>query len=259
MVVSGFGEHPQSLDGIVEATADVMREAKNSGSRVGFFAAMYSGVTAQVQAGVESHLFEDGPRMERLATRFATRYLDALSQFRRGNQPSRCWDFAFRSAEMWRPLILQHLLLGINAHINLDLGIAAAQTSPGEELRDLRNDFVEINRVLSRQVDGIRETIGELSPWIGLLDRVDPSAGRAIVNFSIERARDQAWTVAELLAGLPEERWPGHIDVLDRNALSLARLVRDPPGVFLKAGLRLIRVREVSDVRRTIERLDRKA
>lgn len=58
---------------------------------------------------------------------------------------------------MWRPLILQHLLLGINAHINLDLGIAAAQTSPGDDLPDLRNDFVEINRVLVRQVDGIRE------------------------------------------------------------------------------------------------------
>jgi hypothetical protein len=65
--------------------------------------------------------------------------------------------------------------------------------------------------------------------------------------------------VAELLAGLPEERWPGHVDVLDRNALSLARLVRDPPGVILKAGLRLIRVREMNDVRQAIERLERPA
>jgi len=257
--VIGSGEQPQSLDGVVEAIADVVREAKNSGSRVGFFAAMYSGVTVQVRAGVESGLFEDGPRMERLATTFAARYLDALNQFRGGSQPSRCWDFAFRSAEMWRPLILQHLLLGINAHINLDLGIAAALTSPGDGLPDLRNDFVEINRVLSRQVDRVLETIGELSPWIGLLGRVDPNAGRAIVNFSIERARDQAWTVAELLAGLPEERWPGHVDVLDRNALSLARLVRDPPGVIFKAGLRLIRVREVNDVRQAIERLEGRA
>jgi hypothetical protein len=254
--VTGSGEHPQNLDGVVEALADVVRDAKDSGSRVGFFAAMYTGVTVQVRAGVQSGQFEDGPRMERLATTFATRYLEALKQFRAGNQPKKCWDFAFRAAEMWRPLILQHLLLGINAHINLDLGIAAAQTSPGDDLPDLRNDFVEINRVLARQVDGIRETIGELSPWIGLLDRVDPNAGRAIVNFSIERARDQAWTVAELFAGLPEERWPGHVDVLDRNVLSLARLVRDPPGVILKAGLRLIRVREVNDVRQAIERLE---
>ena len=244
---------------MVEAIADVVRGAKDSESRVGFFAAMYSGVTLQVRAGVETELFEDGARMERLATTFATRYLDAVNRFRSGDQPSRCWDFAFRSAEMWRPLILQHLLLGINAHINLDLGIAAALTSPGDDLPDLRNDFVEINRVLARQVDGIRETIGELSPWIGLLDRVDPSAGRAIVNFSIERARDQAWSVAELLAGLPEEQWPEHVDVLDRNALSLARLVRDPPGVILKAGLRIIRVREMNDVRQAIERLERPA
>jgi hypothetical protein len=36
-------------------------------------------------------------------------------------------------------------------------------------------------------------------------------------------------------------------------------LVRDPPGVILKAGLRLIRVREVNDVRQAIERLERPA
>lgn len=249
--------HPGTLDEVIEALTEMVRVSKDEGSRIGFFAAMYRKVTVQVRTGVASGLFEDGPRMERLATTFASRYLTAVDQFRAGDQPSKCWDFAFQTASLWRPLIIQHLLMGINAHINLDLGIAAAQTSPGDELGDLRNDFVEINDLLARQVSTVREEIGEVSPWIRLLDRVDPEAGRAIVNFSVERAREQAWTVAELLACLPSESWPERIAVLDRNAVIIARLVRDPPGWILKAGLRLIRVRETTDVRRVIEVLDR--
>lgn len=254
--MAGRNVHPISLDQVIEALTEVVQWSKDERSRIGFFAAMYRKVTAQVKEGIESGLFEDGQRMESLATTFASRYLAALDQFRAGTEASRCWDFAFQTAEIWRPLIIQHILLGINAHINLDLGIAAAETAPGDELPDLRNDFVEINDLLARQVATVRDEIGEVSPWIRLLDRVDPAAGRGIVNFSIQRAREQAWTVAELLACLPAQRRPERIEVLDRNAMVLARLVRDPPGWIFKGGLRLIRVRETNDVRRVIGVLD---
>ena len=249
--------HPETLDEVIEALTVIVLKSKAEKSRIGFFAAMYRKVTVRVRAGVVSGLFEDGPRMERLAITFASRYLTALDQFRRGDTPSRCWDFAFQTVPMWRPLIIQHLLMGINAHINLDLGIAAAQTSPGDELADLRNDFIQINDLLAHQVATVRKEIGEVSPWIRLLDQVDPGAGQAIVNFSIGRAREQAWTAAELLAHALAEDWQGHIAVLDRNAVAIARLVRDPPGWVFKAGLRLIRIRETGDVRRVIEVLDR--
>jgi Family of unknown function (DUF5995) len=256
MVVGDSNGHPQNLNEVIEALTEIIRISKDEESRVGFFAAMYGKVTVRVRTGVESGLFEDGPRMDRLATTFASRYLTAVDQFRNGTEPSRCWDFAFKTATMRRPLIIQHLLMGINAHINLDLGIAAAQTSPGDGLGDLRNDFVQINDLLAHEVATIREEIGDVSPWIRLLDRIDPDAGSAIINFSIERARDQAWTVAELLACLPPDSWQERITVLDRNAVTVGRLVRDPPGWILRVGLRLIRIREKGDVRRVIEVLD---
>ena len=257
MAVGHSGGNPQTLGEVVDALTEIVQMAKDEESRVGFFAAMYRKVTVRVRDGVESGVFQDGPRMERLVSTFASRYLTAVDQFRSGGEPSRCWVFAFQTATMWRPLIIQHLLLGINAHINLDLGIAAAQTSPGEELAGLRTDFVRINDLLAHQVSVVRAEIGGLSPWIRLLNRVDPGAGRAIINFSIERAREQAWTAAELLARTPADGWPEHIAVLDRNAVNLARLERDPPGFIFKAGLGLIRIRETGDVRRVIDVLDR--
>lgn len=252
----GSSEHPQTLDETIRALSTIVQTSKETGSRIGFFAAMYKTVTVQVRAGVDAGLFDDGPRMERLATTFANRYLDAVSRFTAGDKPSGCWELAFQSAAEWRPLIIQHLLLGVNAHINLDLGIAASQTVRDEQIQELRDDFVRINELLARQVVTVQGTIRELSPWIGLLDRVDPAAGKGLINFSIERARDQAWMAAELLTCTEDERKPERIDVLDRNASTLARLVLDPPGWILKLGLRLIRLRETKNVRRVIEKLE---
>lgn len=248
--------HPETLDEAIEALSAVVQWAKDSENRIGFFAAMYRTVTVQVRAGVDTDMFEDGRRMERLAINFANRYLEAVDLFRAGKKPSGCWDLAFQAADKWRPLIIQHLLLGINAHINLDLGIAASQTAPGDDLEALGEDFVAINDLLALQVAKVRADIGEMSPWLGLLDRVDPTAGKAVINFSIARARDQAWTSAELLTCVADERKPQRIEVFDRNAMALARLVLDPPGWILKFGLRVIRLREMKNVRRVIEKLE---
>ena len=85
-----------------------------TGAGLGFFAALYRRVTIEVKRGIDSGRFEDGNRMDRLDVIFATRYLEALERFRRGEHPGDCWSVAFRSAGRWRLLVLQHLLLGMN-------------------------------------------------------------------------------------------------------------------------------------------------
>jgi len=45
---------------------------------------------------------------------------------------------------------MQNLLLGMNAHINLDLGIAAVQTCGGADLIMLKDDFLQ-NKYGARQ------------------------------------------------------------------------------------------------------------
>ena len=87
---------------------------------------MYRRVTAEVKRRIEAGEFDDGPRMERFDVLFARRYLDAWAQHERGEVPTGVWALAFAAGERWRPVVLQHLLLGMNAHINLDLGIVAA-------------------------------------------------------------------------------------------------------------------------------------
>jgi hypothetical protein len=244
---------PDTINEVIERLNEILEWAIAKGSRIGYFAALYKGVTEKVREGIESGLFQDGSRMERFDVIFANRYLEALRMFRTGDQPTRSWLFAFESADGARPVVLQHLLLGINAHINLDLGVAAAEVSKGSELGALQRDFDSINDILAARVSVVQAQIARVSPLTSLLDRIDPTADRAVINFSIERARDQAWTVAELLACLPPNAWPDRIDVLDRTTTSLARLVRDPPGWVLNTGLGFIRLAERHSTKHVIE------
>src|SRR6202008_4811607 len=101
----------------------------HTGDRAGYFAALYYKVTSRVRDGIHNGEFEDGARMEKLDVLFASRYLDAYTKWRNGQQPSLSWQTAFESTKRSSVLVLQHLLLGMNAHINLDLGIAAAEVA----------------------------------------------------------------------------------------------------------------------------------
>jgi hypothetical protein len=47
-----------------------------------------------------------------------------------------------------RHLVTQHLLLGINAHINLDLGVAAAAAAPSGDVEEVRDDAWDFEGVL---------------------------------------------------------------------------------------------------------------
>lgn len=244
----------RTIDDVLHELDQILAESLSHGSRLGYFAALYRKVTRKVKEGIESGYFEDGPRMERLDVIFADRYLEALAAYRRGEKPSAAWLLAFEAAGRWRPLILQQLLVGINAHINLDLGIAAATVAPGSSLAALRTDFDRINEILFSLVAEVENTIGEVSPWIALLVRIGGKVDDAIVRFSLKIARNEAWRFAQKLAPLNPDTWGPAIAEKDRLTTLLGEEVLSP-GPFLRFGLMFIRMRESNDVRRVIELL----
>jgi hypothetical protein len=242
----------RTIDDVVARLDDVIAESRRAQSRLGYFAALYRGVTVRVKEGIASGRFEDGARMERLDVIFANRYLDALASYRRGGPTSRCWQRSFRAADNWFPLVLQHLLLGINAHINLDLGIAAAETSPGDDLGGLRRDFDGINDILCSMLEEVQDRLALVSGWMTLLDRAGCRADEAVMNFSINRAREKAWKSAQRLASVKDAERQGEIDALDGHAAFRAQLIQYP-GLTLRAASVLVRVTELRDVSRLID------
>ena len=244
-----------TIEEVLEALDTIIARALEERSRVGYFAAVYRTVTAKIAEGIATGFFDDGERMQRLDVTFADRYLSALGRYQSGGMATRSWEVALQATAASRPIMLQHLLVGINAHINLDLGIAAAETAPGRALAGLRRDFDRINEIIASLITRVEHDIAEVSPWIGLLDWIGGRHDEVIVRFSIEVARTEAWRFAVELAPLARDDWAGPIGARDARVAHLARRVLKPG--WLSAGLLVIRARESSDVRRNIEALSR--
>ncbi|MSV30258.1 MAG: hypothetical protein EXQ52_16175 [Bryobacterales bacterium] len=242
----------RTIDEVIGALDAIIVRALKDGSRMGYFAALYRRVTRGVKDGIAAGRFEDGPRMARLDVNFANRYLDALAAFESGRPVTRSWQVAFQAVTEHAPLVLQHLLAGMNAHINLDLGIAAAVTCPGDQLPPLHTDFNRINDVLSELVGTVEKEMAAISPVLAMLEKIGLRTETAIVNFSMTKARDFAWFQARNLAALPESARDAAIGMLDLKVELLGRALVHPP---LKLRLQLIPIRAVEndDIRRNVQ------
>jgi len=235
----------ETFDDTIGALQQVLDDCVRRGDRTGYFAAMYGAVTRTVRERAAAGRFQDPVRMERFVARFAGRYLDAYDDWRADRPVSKSWRLAFEQAARWRPITLQHLLLGMNAHINLDLGVTAATFAgpDGSGLEAVRDDFFAVNQVLSDLVDACEAAVGTVSPWIGLADRVGGSGDETLIRFSLRMARRQAWNVAERIARLPEDERADATVVVDAEAVRVGRRVVRP-GPWPTFVLLLVRLRE---------------
>ena len=242
----------ETIDDVIRALDGIIEWAWNEKSRLGYFAALYRRVTRAVKDGIAGNQFQNGALMERLDVNFAGRYLDAFEQLRSGQQPTMSWQIAFRSARWWHPIVVQHLLAGINAHINLDLGIAAAVTAPGDQLPGLQADFDQINQVLAGLVSTVEKEIAAVSPLLGLLEEFSLKTDSAIIDFSLDEARKFAWDHAVRMAAMSHAEMQAAIHDLDREAAKFGHMVVSPPWL-IKIELIPIRFFESSNVRRVLD------
>jgi hypothetical protein len=242
-----------TIDEVIARLDEIIERAIVERDRLGYFAVLYRTVTAAVKQGIAAGRFEDGPRMERLDVVFANRYLAAFDAHRRGGRPTESWRVAFAAGTSRRVVIMQHLLLGMNAHINLDLAIAAAEVCPGNAIMSLQRDFNEINTVLATLETDVEAEVCSLSPWIDKLDHIDPRVGRVVANFSIDKARACSWAAAVRLAALSDDARAVAISAIDADVALLARLVERPIGLLINLNLVLVRLRETWNVRKVIE------
>ena len=246
----------ETIEDVVRLLTAVVDEARLTRHRRGFFAAIYRQMTLAVQRGIADGVFDDGERMGSFVVTFANRYLGALALCREGQKPTRAWNAAFECAERRDRLILQHVVMGINAHVNLDLGVAASEVAgPGDQILALKPDFERINALIGGLLDPIQAAIGKFSPLLGLVWRLADKPDDEVLNFSFRVAREEAWKHALLLSRQPADDRPAVVDSFDRNAALLARVVNDPGGLFGRGVLATVRATERQDVPGVIDAL----
>ena len=189
----------KTIDDVLAELENIITEAIQTNNRMGYFAALYYKVTASVKEGIAKGLFENGPQMELFDVLFASRYLDALNAWKNNQPVTASWQVAFDATKNSSPLVLQHLLLGMNAHINLDLGIAAVGASGGK-LAGIQKDFDSINAIISSLTNQVLSEIDRVWPLSSILGFHASDQKSVLIQFSIDTARDGAWCFAEALA-----------------------------------------------------------
>ncbi|NND73493.1 MAG: hypothetical protein HKN44_00655 [Ilumatobacter sp.] len=244
---TGADDPGAQLERVAEAMEAIVDDSLRHDSPAGYFAAMYLGVTRVVRAGIDAGIFATPRRLELLTSVFARRYIDAWHRYNATGAdpatPPASWTVAFDAARTWRPTVLQHLLLGMNAHINLDLGIASAEVAPGASIDDLRPDFDEINNVLAGHVQGIQRQLNRISPLYRFVDDVSGSIDRSVINFSIARARAEAWKLARFLATAETDAAAQRVEAHDRIVAAIGQAIVHP-GAVSSTGLLALRVTE---------------
>ena len=249
------GLKADTIDEVIHALDKIIDWAISNKSRQGYFAALYRKVTIQVKEGIETDFFDDGPRMERLDVLFANRYLDAFENYHSAGPLIQSWKLAFDASQNRWPIVLQHLMLGMNAHIDLDLGIAAAETVEQGTIEDLKADFYKINTVLASLVDEVQAELAQVWRPLKWLDQWAGGADEALANLGMKIFRGHAWEVAQELSVLAGEAKEKRIQELDEKVVKMGRQVLKP-GFVIRLLLLLIRMGELRSVSKVIQILE---
>lgn len=224
----------QTIEEVIQQLDLLIDEGLRNQDRIAYFAALYQRVTLSVRrAIVAGDVFQDNARMSRLDVIFANRFLDAYATWKAGGRPTAPWALAFDTLKNDQIMVLQHLLLGMNAHINLDLGIAAyeVQKERKESMLLLKQDFDTINTVLFRLTDLVQVQLGQISMTFKIMEKIVPELQQLLVGQLMNSARDDAWNFAQTLARARTNTGRAMaIQQREAYTLTLGKVLEDTPG-----------------------------
>ena len=247
-----------TIEDILLDLKNIVIENKKTNPRLAYFAVLYLYVTKRIQIETSKPKkpykdyedkekkfspFEDNDRMKRLDVIFAKRYIDAYNGWKDGKKISESWKIAFDFAvSNSSSMIMQHLLLGMNAHINLDLGIATVEATTVENdgskpkceyknFNSIVTDFSAINNILSDLTETVEECLATNSFFFGLIRKYGKGKEAILANFSMQYARSAAWNFAS------EYRYQNNSDTIcirDKEINGLADKMIHPKSILVR-------------------------
>jgi hypothetical protein len=189
-----------SIDELLARMRADLAELNAAGDARRFFHATYMRTTQAVAAEIERGGFADPDWVRRWDLAFAELYVDAALGAAQAGQPvPGPWRVAFDTAAS-RPAAapLQHVLFGLNAHINFDLPqallavISSADFDDPTVIARRAADHRHVDTVLQSRVGAEDDELGAVSR-VTLLDRLLRPANRAASRRFLAEAREKVW------------------------------------------------------------------
>jgi hypothetical protein len=247
---SAFGE----VGALIGRMEELLVPMQDSGDQRQHFHATYLRTTRAVAAELQAGGFGDPAWVERWDVVFADLYLDQLDTA----DPPGPWAVAFAAAKD-RPDLpaLQHVLLGMNAHINYDLPqslLAVIDDFGDPALVAAREaDHRHIDEVLAARVDG-EAAEAQAAGALRLVDRLLAPANRFATKRFLREARAKVWAntfVLERARRAGRSSYDGCLAQLERRVTArVAELTRRGP-VLLDLAVRGFGVRLETETKET--------
>ncbi len=223
---------PATIDEVITHLDNIVSVCEISGCRMGYFPAMYNRVTRQVKERIKDGSFEDNERMERFDVIFANRYLSAYYAYAQHKPCSESWKITFDASKKWSPMVIQHLIASMNAHICLDLGISAAETET-QNLPSLKNDFDQVNDILDSLIEEVEAELREIFHPLATFDKITGNSYWPVAHLGIVRSRTDAWHVACAYAQLQSEKERKiFIELRDHHVAVIGKRILQPPALI---------------------------
>ncbi len=242
-------ESVRTIEQVITRMDSLLEPMQQSADARRFFLATYRRTTLAAHKALLAGTFSDAEWVEWWDVVFAGFYLDAIEQWNRDEQAPGPWAVAFGAAGDPTVPPLRHVLLGMNAHINLDLPQALLATITDSELAksDLvarrKADHERIDVILASRVDAedrelqLVERPGDRTR----LDRILKPFNQYATKRFMTESRRKVWRNALVLS---RARQDGS-DTLNRTladleALSTQRVasLRAPGQVLIKLAVR---------------------
>lgn len=222
----------RTMDDVVDGLGAWEARFRAAHDRRSIFLTLYGIVSAEIRARLAQGYFADGAWVHRYAVAFANLYREALERYdaRQLSDVPKAWRLCFDAAGAGTGLVLQDMLLGVNAHVNHDLPFALSGVSidPGRARR--YQDHAAVNAVLASVVDRATEQIATLyAPGLTSMGEAAGQLDEMLSLFSLQIARESAWESAVSLANARNEverRLAGTL--IGSRATVMARLLRAP-------------------------------
>lgn len=164
----------------------------------GIFAITSLRFAVELVAHLEDGGFHNPAWVRSLALDADTRYLNAVRNVSGARPPP--WQLAFDVADRGEHKAVRNLLLGINAHIMYDLVVTLAPVLDPSRRDEQHRDFMRINDIIERAVDGVQDQIeANTPPWLLEADVVSGRIDELLVWTLFKVTRAGAFDQAEKL------------------------------------------------------------
>lgn len=190
---------------IVQRMTTLVDQWEATHDRRAIFLGCYRLMTRNMLDAIDAGRFHDNEWVNRLLHRFAEYYFTALTRYDQADTDTPpVWKLAHDATRHEKVLTFQHLLLGVNAHINYDLVFSLVDLLAPEwadltaaQREERHADHELVNHIIGETVDAVQDqVIDRHSPWFKVLDKLLGPTDEWLTSHLIAHWREDVWESA---------------------------------------------------------------